>query len=398
MYSKYEKRRSIKTMKKKVLSLLLAMTLVLGYAVPVAATEATVPESVTAEVAEEVTPNTAGEAVSDDPAVQDAYDTYKALEAAIVNGDYAALKEEAKYLENLSFDTDAQQEEYDALVEEQIGFDKYLETVFSAAYIIDAGDKYEAYQANKNANTAYDFVAAVDVVTEDFELSMESFIPGISADYEEAKATYLSDEEVLAVYEAYAELVLYSVDLHYYDEDFFAACDGFEAVLDTFNELTEAQLNDLAVLMGAADAEDAWNQVFSVWANACTIMELGEVYTAFTENPNKETAKPFVEKYEAVFNATDFYTKDDFEQFREFFFDIDDKYAEAKTLLAPTAGAPSEDTATEDATTGDATESDKSDKDTSPETGDDFNAAPYAALMLAAAAVAALAFRRRKTQ
>lgn len=378
-------------MKKKILSLVLAMTLVLGYAVPVAATEATTPEAAPAEVAVEVTPNAAGETVSEDPSVQAAYDTYRDLEAAIANEDYAALKVANDALSGASFDTDAQQEEFDALVEEKIGYDEYFVMVFTAAYIIDAGNKYDAYQANKNANTAYNFVAAVDIVTEDFEINMEGFIPGISADYEDAKATYLSDEDVLAVYDAYVNLVLYSVDLSYYDDDFFAACEGFEAVLNTFNELTEEQLNDLADLMGVEDGAAAWNQVFSVWVNASTILEIGEAYEAYNDNPNEETAAALVEVYERVFNTAGFFTEDDYTQFREFFFDIDDVYESAKALIEGAEEEPSDEAVPEE-------ESDLSDADTSPETGDDFNMTPYAALMLVAALVAGLAVKRRKVQ
>ena len=392
-------------MKRKILSLVLAMTLALAYAVPVAAAEADVQatEDVAAvevtepapAVSDEAVPNTAdpGEKVSDDPAVQEAYDTYIALEKALADGDLAALKEAYNYLSKGEFETEAQQEEFDKIIDEKIGYEESLVALFSAAYVIDAADKYDAYKANKNIGTAYDFVDAVDTVTEDCELSMESFVPGISADYEDAKANYLPAENVLTVYKAYEELVLYSVELHYYDEDFFAAYEGFEAVLDEFNALTEDELADLAELMGVEDGEAAWNQIFSVWVNASTVMELGEAYTAYTEKPGKDTAAALVEVYERVFLSKDFFIEEDFELFREFFFDIDDVYAEAKALVTEDK-APSEETVTNETTA----ESDKSDKDNSPATGDDFNAAPYAAIMVIAAAVAGLAVKRRKVQ
>ena len=193
-------------MKKKVLSLLVAMTLIFAYAAPVAATETTEPAAVPVEVAAEVTPNAADEVVSDDPAIQAAYDAYKAVESALANCDLAALRPAYEKMVSVSFDTDAQQEAFEALVEDKIGYDEYLVTLFSAAYVIDAADKYEAYLADKNASTAYEFVAAVDIVTEDMELDMEAFIPGISADYEDAKANYLPAENVMNVFNAYVVL------------------------------------------------------------------------------------------------------------------------------------------------------------------------------------------------
>ena len=399
-------------MKKKILSLVLAMTLVLAYAVPVAAaetdaqtTEAPAAEAVVAgetftpaavEDAEAAVPNTADaeDKVSEDAAVQAAYDAYKAMEKALADGDFAALKDAAKYLETLEFETDAQQDEYDALIEEKVGVDNYLNTAFSAAYVIDANDKYEAYKADKNAATAYDFVAAVDTVTVDCELNMETFVPGISADYEDAKANYLPDEDVVKVYEAYAD-VAYVMELGYYDSDFSAACEAFEATLDIFNELTDAQLADLAVLLGVSDGEEAWSLIFGDWINANLILQIGEAQAAWTADQNKETATAFVEVYESVLNDTQVLTDADKELILVNF-GFDYEYEAAKAYLEELADeqGTSEEGTAESTTEG----SDKSDKDTSPETGDDFNAAPFAALMVIAAAVALLAVRRENVQ
>ncbi len=386
-------------MKRKILSLVLAMILVLAYAVPVAATESesqVAEDAVAVEVTEpapaatdEVTPNTADpeDKVSDDPAVQEAYDQYRALEKALADGDLAALRDAYNELNGSEFETDAQQEEYDKIVEEKIGYNEYLVVAFSAAYVIDAADKYEAYKADKNAGTAYDFIAAVDAVTEDCELSMEPFVPGISADYEDAK-TYLPEENVMNVFEAYVDLMT-EMEWESYNQDFVEACEAFEAVLDDFNALTEEELDQLAVLMGLEDGEAAWNQIFADWVLANIIMEVGEAYDAYYENPNKDTAAALVDVYERVFLSEDFFTEEEFEVLYAFFLDIDGVYDEAKALLTEDK-APADEPATE--------ESDKSDKDTSPETGDDFNAAPYAALMVIAAAVAVLAVKRRKVQ
>ena len=353
-------------MKKKILSFVLALTLVMAYAVPVAAAD-----------------------------VQEAYDTYLVLEKALADGDLAALEDAAKYLETLEFETDAQQDEFDALINEKVGVDNYLTTAFSAAYVIDANNKYEAYKADKNAATAYDFVAAVDTVTDEYELSMEAFVPGISADYEDAKANYLPDEDVVKVYEAYAD-VAYAMELGYYDSDFIEACKAFEDTLNIFNELTDAQLADLAVLMGASDGAEAWNLIFSDWINANLILQIGEAYDAWMENQNKETATAFVEAYESVLNDTQILTEADKELILVSF-GFDYEYGAAKAYLE---GLSDEQGTSEEGTTEEAvTEgSDKSDKDTSPATGDDFNAAPYAALIVIAAAVAGLAAKRRKVQ
>lgn len=392
-------------MKRKILSLVLSMTLVLAYAVPVAAAETGVPaneapaaEAVIAEetpepaAAEAVVPNTADSAdkVSDDPEVQKAYDTYLALEKALADGDIAALEDAYNYLNDIEFETDSQQDEYDKIVEEMIGFEDFLVTTFSAAYVVDANDKYEAYLADKNAGTAYNFVVAFDAVTEDCELNMEDFVPGISADYEDAKANYMASENVLTVYNAYSELTaaLEALEIGFYDEDFVNACKNFEAVLDVFNELTEEEFADLAVMLGVADGEEAFNVILSDWINANLALELGALYDAYLNDPTVETAAEFVEYYETLLNDTDLLTEEDKAVILTAFTFT---YEDAKSLLAEADNAPSDDAATEN-TTG---VTDKSDKDASPATGDDFNATPYAALMVIAAAVAGLAVKRR---
>ena len=139
--------------------------------------------------------------------------------------------------------------------------------------------------------------------------------------------------------------------------------------------------------MKVEDGETAWNQIFADWILANIILEVGEAYDAYYENPNKETAAALVDVYERVFLDEEFFTEEEFEVLYAFFYDIDDLYDAAKDLLA---GDKPDGATTEG--------SDKSDKDTSPETGDDFNAAPYAALMAIAAAVAGLAVKRRRVQ
>lgn len=362
-------------MKKKIVSLVLAMVLVLAYAVPVAATETDAAAA----------PNTASETVSEDPAVQDAYDTYKAVESALASYDYAALKPAHEKMANVSFDTDAQQEEFDNLVYDQIGVDTYLVTVFTAAYVVDAGDKYEAFAADKNAKTAFDFVAAYDAATDDYEVVMESFIPGITAAYDEAKS-YLPTDNVVKVYEAYIGLTeaLEMLEAGWYDEDFVNACKAFEDVLDIFNELTEDEFAQLAVMMEVADGDEAFGVILSDWINANLALELGALQDAYLNNMTVKTATELIEGYEEILNDTQLLTDADKKVILTAF---EDAYNDAKNFLAQ-AG---DDKATTDG-------SDKSDKDTSPATGDDFNAAPFAVLMVIAAAVAALAVRRRKIE
>lgn len=355
-------------MRKKILSLVLALTLVIGYAVPVAASTV----------------------VSEDPQVQAAYEEYKKVEAALEAKEYGPLKDAYdKVVALTDAFTDEQSDEWNELVDDNVGSMEFLVNMFSAAYIIDAVAKCDAYAADPSVSNALAFVAAYDECLEQgimisafyYSDIMGESIEGVYA----GALSVLPAAYIMDIYWAYADLAE-ALELGYYDDDFIETCEAFEAVLDAFNGLSEAELAQLAKVMGLETAQDAWDKIFTDWINANTILELGAVYDPYKENPNAKTAAAFVEEYERVFLSEGFFTEDDRNLYREFFFDIDDLYAEAKALLA--AGNKA------DIDEGNAP--DESDGGKSPDTGDDFNAAPFAVVMLMAAAVAGLAVKRKR--
>lgn len=371
-------------MKKTILSIVLAITLVLAYAVPAAATEAEVAVPETTAAAEEITPNTAGTAVSEDPEIQAAYDAYKAMEAAYAAYDYAAMKVAVTELDDLTFDFDDQQtEEWEQLVKNTIGYQAFLEAALSANAIVNTVNAYEAFMADKNAATAKAYIELYEEVTVEWDLEVDKYVPGTAAAYEDAKANYLPDENVVKLYDAY-KAIEEVLALSWYDEDFFEAYDGFEAVLDIFNELTEEELGELAVLMGVENGEAAWNKIFIDWINANLVKELGAVYDEYNSDPNTDTARAFVDKYESILNDTGFLTDDDKAVILAFF--DESVYEGAKELLAA------------DVDEGVTEGTNKSDKDESPKTGDESNMLAPFAVMLAAAGVAAAAMKRKRVQ
>lgn len=369
-------------MKKKILSLVLAMALILSYTVPVAATEVTETETTPIVVTEDLQPKATEGTVSDDPELQKAYDCFIAVETAFNNRDYAALETAYKAITDgdpFGDWTDEQQDEFNKIIEDNIGYDRYLVIYFSTAYVIATEETHQTFLADKNYGTAYEFVAAYDLLKADFEVDLAEFVPSAAADYEDAKTNHLPAENIVKVYDAYVNLTD-ALEMAYYDSDFIEACEDFEAILDDFNALNEAELAELAKLMGVEDGERAWSMIFSDWANACTILEIGVVYEAYKDNENKETAKAYVEEYERVFLSKGFFTDEDFELFREFFPDIDYLYEGAQALLTPK----------------DIPDNNKTDDEKSPATGDDFNAAPYVIVMFIAAAGACLTVRRKR--
>lgn len=76
------------------------------------------------------------------------------------------------------------------------------------------------------------------------------------------------------------------------------AADNFYNVTDTFSELTEEQLEKVALLIGAADGETAYNTIFSDWIDTNVIIGLEECYQAYKSEPTAENAAALVEYYE----------------------------------------------------------------------------------------------------
>jgi hypothetical protein len=300
---------------KKILSLLVALSLVLGCAFSASATV--------------VTPSD----VPDD-LVQLAKDAYSAIEQALENGDYDVLMEKITELGDYSLEMDEEQQmEWQAYVEANIGYEKFLETVLIAGIVVAAAEVHKEFVKDKNAVNAYIYVTFFDELKAS-GMDMSKFSAEMIADYEDAKANYMPSQNVIDVLEAYEEMS-FVLMWAMYDEDFTAACEGFEAVLDTFHELTEEELDVLAQLMDVEDREEAVNMILADWEKANQIDALGKAFTAFEKEANAETAAALVEAYDSVFGATATVTEEDLELYREFFPEIDDAYAKAKAMLNP---------------------------------------------------------------
>ncbi len=374
-------------MKKRILGLLVAMTLVLAYAIPVAAADTSAAPADVTVATETVAPNGADK-VSDDPAVQEAYDAYFEVAEALRVHEYGPMKDALdKYNSVTAQFTDAQSDAWTELVYDELRDENVLGTLIDATLVESAVAQKEAYQKNPNAKTAVDFVDAYDACV-NAGIEIEYFEAGIKSVYEIAKETDLPKDNAKTVYDAYVVLdeALGALEAGFYDEYFVKACEEFEAVLDIFNELTDEEMADLAWLMGVKDAEEVYSIILCDWINANLGLKLGALFDAYQNDPEDvDAATEFVKCYEEILNDTEILTDEDKTIILTSF---EAAYEGAKAFLAE-SGADADDA---------VTDSDKSDKDTSTETGDDFNAAPYAALMVIAAAAAALAVKRRKVQ
>ncbi len=372
-------------MRKKLLALITALCMVLAGAVPAFAAET----------------------VSSDPDVQGAYDAYIAMEEAMyTTGDYAAMVAAFNDLDQKSTiieGNEAKSEEWQKIVADKVGLDKFVNDAFNLAFAMMVFEKeiegekglIEDYKAAPDIKKAYDLVDTYELLEED-KVLMDKLAEGIDAadSSRQVAATYKAAEEalaavspdVIAVYEAY---ILVDDAVTYADpDDFDEAISEFKKVLDIFNEgLDDNEKADLAIFLGAKDWEEAYGIILGDWINLNVADEMVGLYEAFKAEPNEETAKAFVEKYDSIYNDPSYVDEELRELVSLSIEDIDGAYNEAKALLDGTGGSgPGEVDP----------DPDNGGNGKSPNTGDDFNALPFAAVMLLAALGMGAAVARRR--
>ncbi len=265
----------------------------------------------------------------------------------------------------------------------------YWGALFNASIISDVNYYAESYLEDKNALTAYDLVSyfefeEVSSIKED----ITRFVPDIDDILAEAEEDFPSDS-VIAVSDTYwyVEMVLM---FGIVDEDTYAAAEEFAEAEDVLNALTDEELEDLAALIGAEDGEAAKEQVAKYGLYLNTILEVEEVYQAYLADPTADTAKAFIEKYDAI------YSNGENEELQElvkyFYMDIEDVYAEAKTLV------PEEDSKDEGDKPQDKPQSGDTDKEEqkAPVTGDTNALILWMAVALVAGMAGTIVARREE--
>lgn len=373
-------------MKKRILGLVLVMILVLASAMPVFAdTEGTIAPAAEAK---------ATTTVSEDAQVQAAYDAYCAMVDSMKVNEYGPTKDYyEQYMSITDGFNDKQQAEWDSVVAKNIGVEEALSNLYDASMIVNTVALKEAYQKNPdNAKTAYEFVLAYEACV-DAGIAIDKMDAGIESVYETAKETDLPSENAMAVYEAYVDVAkaLDSED----PAELSAAIKSFEKVVETYNNLTKNEFNDIAELLEIqsddpemSDGEYAAEIIFADWMDINILDSINKVYSEYLDNPNAENATALVEVYDLVFPENEDDEVISKELVYAFFPDLDDVYAEALTLLDENGEAGTTDKDKDTAT--------ENKEGSTPQTGDDFNMQLPLAAMILSAGVAALALKRKR--
>lgn len=293
-------------MKKKLLSIVLALTLVFALVLPVSAASASV------------------------QAMQDAYN---AVAAAMENKDLAALRTATENMEAVAETlTEEEMEEFYTLAGDDL-----FTVILNAASIIGIADTVDAFLAEPNTADAlllvefYNGLYEEGMADEELNAVIEAMIPNLQEVYTQA-LEYMPADSVMEIYEGYLWFEIL-VNLLTYDEEFVAAMDEFEVVLDSLAELSDDELTQLAELMGEENGEAAYATIADTWADANVISTMGELYNAFMDDANEETATALVEYYDSIYNNPDF-QDEELGELIDLYFDIHAVYEEALTYVA----------------------------------------------------------------
>ena len=193
--------------------------------------------------------------------------------------------------------------------------------------IINVGNAYKAYCDSITKETAEAFIKVIE--EQDEILGNRNLIKEFFGDMDIAynyAVIYYSSPNVIEVYNYF--LPVQEALFNGVIEELENAVKKMEEKIDIFNEFSDEEMEQLAVLLDVEDAEEAFNIVFSDWIDANVLISVYDVYSSYTQNPNEETITAFVEMIDGY---------DDIYEDRtllEYFFPyINDDYTEASKLI-----------------------------------------------------------------
>lgn len=323
--------------------------------------------------------------VSSDATVQTAYEKYNAIVGAMAANSYDLLESEYEELISIISDfTDEQEEEWNCVVNEVIGLNTALSNLYNASHVVYTIGLMQMYQKSPNVRTAYKFVQAYEDCLS-LEIAINNMHSGVEAVYTTAKSTDMPSEDVVALYNAYVEVVeaLESGN----PENLEDAIKEFQAVVDIYNEIDAVEFEELACLLEIksedeelTDGEYIAQIIFADWMNINILDTLNKQYSQYVNDPDAENAGGLIMAYEMCFPENEENEIISADLVYSFFPDIDDVYADAKVLLEKSDNLDPDDyddsSSNDDSDSNlDSDKNESTDKDavSFPSTGDNFN-------------------------
>ena len=273
--------------------------------------------------------------------VEDVYAAYLLLQDALDSQDIDRLEAAVDGFELVVDTFNELTEEQFVELAELLGvapedvFGMILSDWIDANVVVDTYEIYTNYLADPNVKTALDLSDQYGRLSEGegYLDLVRGFIGGFDDAYADA-LKHMASQEALSVYHAY--IGIHEALDSFTMSELQAAAESFEAVIDTFNDMTENQLAELAELLGVTP-EEAYSMVLSDWIDTNIILTTEELYQAYLADPNAETAAEFVAMYDAIYNDPAYEDEQLRMRLSWFIFDIEDVYADASSLLSEDA-------------------------------------------------------------
>lgn len=386
-------------MKKRFIAMVLVAAFALAFAFPT-------------YVNVEVSALSTSDVVSEDPIVQSMYVQFVYIVGALGAYEYEILETSYYKLDDLLTQLDEkQEEEWTTVLEENVGLEAALSTLFDAAYIVDTITLMETYEKAPNALVAYEFVNAYDWCVL-LGIDVNAFNGDVETLYDTAKTNDMPSDNAIAVYEAFVEVVYALEDGD--PDDLDDAIECFEEVVDIYNNLTASEFEDVACLLDIksedpelTDGEYISQIIFADWMNINVLDSIDKAYNDFIDDSNMANAEALVGFYELIFPQDGEGDSISRGLALYFFPDLTEVYEQAKAVMTESDSSDiegSEDSDIEDSESSDMESGESSDIEQSeasgeeesnvPDTGDDFGMQMWLVVILLSALAVGVAAKR----
>ena len=302
-------------MKKRLLSLVLAMCMLLAFAMPAFATDVSSTDVSLSDVSSSTdtsstdTSSTDADVSDDVKAVYDAYViALEALEGSDADEVAAALEGTYDVVEIFNEFGEEELAQLGQLMgcDGDTAFARFF-SVHVNANVITVVDVYiDSFEEEPSASLAMEIVYYYDAIFNDPEYQDEELRTLVRSFFPEFDDTYAAaqelcpDAELVSLCDAY-DVLVYSFETNTLSE-VVSASDGFDAVVDAFGKLTDEQKKDLEELYGVT-AEQV--QAMAAEANkvAKAIIKVGTAYEAYMNDQSEANTEAFVEAFKSVINS-----------------------------------------------------------------------------------------------
>lgn len=327
-------------MKKRLLALLLALSMLMTCAMPGFAAEGISDSDISGSDTSDSDISDSDASGITDEDIKMVFDAHKAEKEALAGSNLSKVIETFEGFVDAAEIFNEFEDEHMAKLADLIGcsiddtYGEILSVHMNAGIINEMAGKIEAFTSNPDQSTAKDFVDYHDILVDDpdyddTEEIVRRFFTDLDDTYTEAMEL-LPSKEILKVFNAY-ENILSAMESH--DLDILRdAMDENDRDLGAIMDMSEEDDSELGKMMGL-EGESAYSRIIDVITTCEVIIKMGERYNEYVENSfDNKAASAFVVYYDYIFEDTSNGNDELCKLVRAFFYDIDSQYAKANAV------------------------------------------------------------------